>query len=577
MQSRIRVLGDNVINKIAAGEVIDRPASVVRELVDNSIDAGAKSIIVSIEAGGKNLIKISDDGHGMLRQDALLAFERHATSKINQAEDLETIATFGFRGEALAAISAVSQVKLATRSAECPIGTKVSISAGKIDSVEPCSMNVGTEIEIRNLFFNIPARKKFLRSDQSEEKHIRTWVLQSAIANFDVHYRILVNDREVLNLAPRSDLVARAREVVKGQLLPFDRRNGPFRVSGLVGHPSQARGTGQIDSLVIFVNRRLVKDKMVAKAVHEGFDSTLKSFEVPLGVISIEIPAIDVDINVHPQKSQVRFRAPQVVFLAVREAVKDAVQNFREPVRYADFRPLIKGGAEVREQFRFEMGQGSSGNLAVSSQAQLAFSDQDEQTAPLRYSELNYIGQVLECYLICELNKKMYVIDMHAAHERINFNRIRAGFDQKKLVSQRLLLPISVELGLEGLDNCLKHKEALERVGFEIEAFGESTLLIRSLPSILKNGRVEELLRELATIEFEGLGAGRWQERVDKISARIACHSSVRSGDRLGREEVMDLFRQMDSADFAAACPHGRPVIVSFEASEIEEWFGRDR
>ncbi|MGI6524068.1 MAG: DNA mismatch repair endonuclease MutL [Bdellovibrionota bacterium] len=594
---KINLLDDTVINQIAAGEVVERPASVVRELVDNSVDAKSTLITISLEDGGKRLIRVVDNGCGMSRDDARLACERHATSKILKADELSTIHTLGFRGEALSSIAAVSRLKLITRTAEDDAATEISIDGGVLRSVNIVAAPVGTDLQVANLFFNTPARKKFLKQAATETQRVKQWLLQSAISHPQIHYRLEVDGKNTLNLSPQPSMIDRAKGIFKGSSVTFNEEFGPLKICGLLCHPAMA----QVDTkaLVVLINHRLVFDKIVLKAAREGFSSTLKGAEYPLGFISIEMPTSEVDVNVHPQKSEVRFRSGGDVFIAVREVVRRSVQGFSGPVitnqkGYA-LGATFEGGGGVQSPYTTPpltvatSPTISSATETFSKSRQLPFIvqseefahslstlDQEEDLPELSFSKLRYIGQTLSCYLLCDLDDVFYVIDMHAAHERCNYNKIRKAFTDRDVESQLMLIPQSVELTEVGLEQCLSRKEVLRQFGFEIERFGNTTLLIRAVPLMISGANLDILFKEIAALEDE-MGLGAIDRLIDHIAARIACHASLRSGDKVTREEVYALFADLDNEQFNSACPHGRPVITSFKKGEIERWFGRDR
>jgi len=644
---KINLLDDTVINQIAAGEVVERPASVVRELVDNAIDAGSTDVTVYLEDGGKHLIRVVDNGCGMAPDDARLACERHATSKIVTAEELNDIKTMGFRGEALSSISSVSRLRLITRTADELAGIEVVIDGGVLRYAKAIATPVGTDMRVANLFFNVPARKKFLKQAATEEQRVKQWLLQSSIAHPNVRYRLEVDGKNIINLPVTRNMIERARGIFRGSSVTFEERYGALKITGLLCHPAMA----QVDTkaLVIFINNRLVSDKYVVKAIREGFSSTLKDSEYPLGFVSVEMPACEVDVNVHPQKSEVRFRNGGDVFQAVREVVRKSVQNFNGPVIMApsvtannyltdnktalnnSFQPVSvsspvynsfsnKAGNSV-EACSFNNGDEHrlKNNVSIASSAvrqnmacpNLTLGGGDEDKISLQvsnneqvktcsepyqaaashnyqdvelfsphqafaFSKLRYIGQTLNCFLLCELDNVFYVVDMHAAHERCNYNKIRMEVHEKNVSSQFLLVPQSVELTESGVLQCLQRKDMLKEFGFEIEQFGPTTLLIRSVPTLLVDTNLERLFKEIAALEDE-MDLAAIERVIDFIAARIACHASIRSGDKVTREEVYALFADLDKENFNSACPHGRPVITAFKRQEIEKWFGRDK
>lgn len=587
---RVHVLTDDVVNKIAAGEVVERPASVVRELVDNAIDAAASDICVELEDGGQTCVRVSDNGQGMSRDDAILAFQRHATSKILQADDLLTIATLGFRGEALSSIAAVAKVELRTREKDSSLGTLVRIDGGKLrDSADtPCA--VGTTIEVRHLFFNTPARKNFLKSPKSEIQRIRAWLAHTALAHPGVRFRLISDGKELLNLPLVGDLFQRARGVFKGELKTFSCVVGEVSLTGGLSHPGLAQF--DVNALVLLVNGRVVQDKMLVRAVKEGFDSTLKEREFPVGFLSVRLPACDVDVNVHPQKSEVRFRNGSRLFALTRDVVLRTVRAMSGASAGAgtEGASLASSASEgsfptTAAPWRWQGAGTVSSAVSVSQQTSFFGSNLALNAAPQaeaeirlpRFSDLRYVGQVMRCYLLAEFESALYVVDMHAAHERYNYNLIRRAFRDKRIDSQQLLVPVVVELGAEGQLRCLERLAVFARWGFEWEGIGDGALVVRAIPSFLQAAHVVDIVRELASMSESELPSNALEATIDKIAARLACHASIRSGRELERAEVYALFEALDSTEFSAACPHGRPVIVRFSEREVEAWFGRDK
>lgn len=568
----VRVLPDDVVNKISAGEVVDRPASIVRELVENALDAGARDIQVHIEDGGQALIRVVDDGSGMERDDALLALERHATSKLSRAEDLFSLTTLGFRGEALPSIAAVSRLTLRTRPGAQDHATEILIEGGSIRYAKDSPGAPGTVVEVRQLFFNTPARKKFLKSARTEELRIRTWLLSSAIARPDVRFRLISDGRELLTLPAHESVMARAKVLFRGDCSACDNQHGEILVQGLFSHPSAA--VHDAGALVLLVNGRVISDRLLLRAVREGFDSTLKDREYPLGFLSVSVPPGEVDVNVHPQKSEVRFRQPQSIFEAVRSSVHSAITGLVAPVRTAEhFQPTYRISNDriaVARELPFSLVQETVHAPSPIQEASI-------QKSPFHYSKLRYVGQIAECYLIAELDSTLYLVDMHAAHERLNYNRIRNALRERSFNSQQLLVPVTVTLGEQGAERCAANSAVFERYGFEWDRFGAETIIVRAVPGFLKETKVIEVVKELAALAEEYDPQAAFENQVDSIAARLACHASIRSGKAMEREEVYALFADLDDARFSAACPHGRPVSVSFSCADIESWFGRDR
>ena len=603
---KIRVLPDTVINQIAAGEVVERPASVVRELVDNAVDAGATDIFVALESGGHSRIRVRDNGCGMARDEALLAFERHATSKVSSIEDLTHLSTLGFRGEALASIAAVSKIKLSSRVKDSDVGVQVNIRGGKLVNVQSCAWNEGTEIEVEHLFFNTPARRKFLKSPRSEVSRIRSWLAHSSLARPDVRYRLVSDGDEILNLSLTNSRADRGRQIFPPELIPCGLSEGGISVEGMVSHPGQALSDSS--GFVLLINGRLVSDKIIVRAVREGYDSMLKEREFPIGYLLLDLPAEDVDVNVHPQKSEVRFRRPDQVFAVVRGAVLSAVRSIRRPMATptynVDRSSVLSGDLESGKPLAFlaepfsasrvaspEVLFGDVGSSAnTSSQVRAptppsvqpsffssAVAFENSSSRQLRFSELRYIGQLLECYLVCEFDQKLVVVDMHAAHERVNYNKIRRARADRNLTVQKLLIPEIVRLTSEQVTNLIEQRELLEQLAFEVQEVDHEQVAVHGVPSVVSHLNCAALLKDFAA---EPLGAGwreRLEERIDHMVARLACHASVRSGDLLARHDAYALFKELDEAELAGACPHGRPVVAEFSREAVERWFGRDR
>jgi DNA mismatch repair protein MutL len=630
---KIKVLSDVVINQIAAGEVVERPASVVRELVDNAVDAGATDIFIALESGGHNRIRVRDNGCGMSRDEALLAFERHATSKVTTIDDLTTLTTMGFRGEALASIAAVSKIKLTTRSKEAGIGTAVTFRGGKLVDVQSVAWNEGTEMEVEHLFFNTPARRKFLKSPRSEVSRIRSWVAHSALSRPHVRYRLVSEGDEILNLPIVDSIQARGAHVFPGDLTPVSLREGGVKVQGMIGHPGQA--LSDASGFVTLINGRLVSDKIILRAAREGYDSMLKDREFPVGYLSLAMPPDHVDVNVHPQKSEVRFRHPDQVFAVVRGAVLAGVRSIKRPlmtVAAPVVPPQHQGVSTSTLEFprasfvppsvpvphtpppqptpvsRFEwpipasVGKAAvveepasivaNGNVAEQRTPQTFQPSFFVSTAPprayegasqvvanrdFRYQDLRYIGQLLGCYLVCEIDSRLVVVDMHAAHERVNYNKIREARAKRALTVQKLLIPERVRLTAEQVVGLLEQEEALKELAFEIAHVDAETVEVLGVPGVLSHVDALGVIKDVAAEPVVAGWRERLDERIDHLTARLACHASVRGGDVVNRTEAYALLQQLDAAEIAGACPHGRPVVAEFSRDAVERWFGRDR
>lgn len=584
---KIHVLSDEVVNKISAGEVVERPAAVVRELVDNALDAGASDVLVELEEGGQNLIRVCDNGCGMSRGDLLLAFQRHATSKISKAEDLLSIATMGFRGEALPSIAAVSKVKVVSRDATSDLASQLVMEGGKILNVTEAAAACGTLFEVKQLFYNTPARKKFLKSAKSEVSKIKTWLAHSSLAYPTVRYRLVSDGKELLNLPKVQSTLERARAQFKGTTIPFSCQVSGMQLEGLIAHPSMAHY--DTAAFILLVNNRLINDRMLLRAVKEGFDSTLKDREFPVGFLHWKLSAEDVDVNVHPQKSEVRFRNSGLLFGFTRDAVLKAVKSFASPNDGISNAPTITSTLKLQARNPIPYSPSSTaqisinsflqGSAAVNLDTNLVYQSTPQTKSIesyIKFSDLKYLAQILDCYLVCQHHENLYLVDMHAAHERYNYNLIRNSFKTKQVVSQSLLIPLSIELSADGLIHCMERLELYQKFGFDWDELGETTLVLRAVPSFFNNANCSQMIKDLAVLCEDHSPESSFEKEVDHIAARLACHASIRSGRKLAEPEVYALFADLDRTEFAAACPHGRPVVVRFSRAEIEAWFGRD-
>ena len=612
----IRLLDDHIINCIAAGEVVQRPDSVVRELVDNAVDAGATEISIYIEEGGSSLIRVVDNGCGMSKEDAVMAFERHATSKIRNIEDLDNILTMGFRGEALASIAAVSKVKLKTRKEDSQVATQVLINGGNVISVEDTAGNKGTDIEIRNLFYNVPARKKFLRQPKTEALRIKNWIRAMVLAYPNIRVSLFIDSKDSLIFAPRENVFKRAGDLYQGTIVKFENEISDILVRGIVAHPALAKSDA--GSFILLVNKRLITSKMLLKAVKEGFKNTLKNNEIPVGFLDLEIAPHLVDVNVHPQKMEVRFTNESAVFSFVRNTIDSATARFNGVVDTANYEPVKDFSYATQSYINYRPSQSSmfskgfrnediSSNREINqdgfqevqdtqetsqreinyfsnvnnySKQQSIFNECEKENFEennFKYSNLKYIGQLFKCYLLCEYNDEFYIVDMHAGHERVNYNKIKRDFLKNNITVQDLLIPINVDLGEEKTAYLLNHKDFLQKFGIYIESFGDTSIVIRALPQIIGEYKTVNLIHSISNIDMPEFAENITNDLISSISARIACHASVRSGHVISNEEVYELFRMLDSEEFSSACPHGRPVIRKFSKREVECWFGRDR
>jgi len=578
----IRILTEKVASQIAAGEVVERPASVVRELLDNSIDAGSDRIMVRIESGGKRLIRVSDNGAGMERDDLLLCLERHATSKITTAEDLLTVSTLGFRGEALPSIGSVSRLTITTRPANQLIGHRLSLEGGKFKSIEETGSPAGTIVEVKNLFYNIPARKKFLKTTKTEADHVIQTVSRMALPFAEVHFRLDENGRTIINLPTSSDMRNRLSSIlgatVAGAMEEAFEQTAETSIRAYLGPPEMGRSRG--DKILIYVNRRHIRDRSLTRAVMEGYGQRLMKGRYPQAVVIIEMPPTLVDLNVHPTKQEVRFREQQLLYQRMVAAVKTALGR-RYHVPWQRDGALAQGptGTGYFQQERIPLAERGYAGEAVAPQWELRETPTREEEAWTGAGErvregLQILGQLKDTYILCQTRDGLLMIDQHAAHERVVYETLRRSLKESKMECQSFLIPYKVELPLKEGRVLEGGIEALRELGLEIEHFGGSTFLLRSVPSILLEAQWENLLNDLVTMLVEEKDL-KQEKALDRFLTISACHGAIRAGQRLSRSEMVLLIRQLEAMDLPTNCPHGRPVAKEIRYRDIEKMFKR--
>jgi DNA mismatch repair protein MutL len=575
--SRIRILPEVLSNKIAAGEVVERPASVVKELVENAIDADSTRVMVEIKKGGRTLIRVSDNGIGMDRDDALLSVERYATSKIHKEEDLFSIATLGFRGEALPSIASVSEMEIVTRSASSEAGTRIRISGGKVREVAEVGAPKGTVISVNRLFYNTPARRKYLKTEQTEMGHISDTVTRMALPLPDIHFRFLHNGRVLGNWSPTQDPFHRVIDVMGGELenrmYEVGYEGGNVRVHGFVVSPDIVRTTSR--GLYLYVNGRFVRDKLLNHAVMEAYTGHLMKGKFPLVVLFVSIRHDEVDVNVHPTKSSVRFGAPRQVHDTVARAVSESLRKHDRPTWGES--PTAQ---PIRQPILYKL---SSPRGAVSEPRSgvgfLTESRVPEATSQLwdekAFSSLKVIGQLHNTYIVCESEDGLVLIDQHAAHERVVFESLKAAYKRSAITTQGLLVPETLELSHREAGILEALLEDLRGMGIEIESFGGKTYLIKSVPALLAGRPVKPLVMEIvekvADIGLSSdMGGG-----VDECLAIMACHGAIRANQRLEEAQIKALLEQMDGVEQASRCPHGRPTFIHQSLRQVEKDFKR--
>ena len=662
---RIHVLSENVANKIAAGEVVERPASVVKELLENSLDAGAKRIRLNVEGGGKKLIQIVDDGCGMVRDDALLAFERHATSKIRNAEDLLTIGTLGFRGEALPSIASVSRLRLETRAPEDAAGTVVEINGGKLQSVEEAGLPLGTSITVRDLFYNIPARRKFLKAESTELSHIASLVTHYALAHPEMHFELHSATNAMLVAPPVSDhsqriyqifgkdtldqLIAIAAHVALQRIglpqpPPWVREKlrkeeedaepaepGELRLYGFVSKPEIQKLNR--NSIFIFVNGRLIRDRLIQHAMTEAYRNILPPTVFPVVLLFMEMPTAEVDVNVHPSKVEVRFRQQSVVHDFVRDSIRAALMKARPIPQFAQeihaspkasamlTQPATAAGLTSANNGQmlgtnadfalrpasdpvFNPALGFDHEQAIHIHANAAIPvarfapqtfgshivpqgadtcspaiDDAEPVEPsdntLLLASLKPLGQIRDSFILAVNQEGLWIIDQHVAHERVLFEKVLRQRTAEKVESQRLLMPLIVELTPGQQAVFVELSDELHRNGFEAEPFGSRTIAIKTAPAGVEATQIEHMLHEILD-QFEREDQALNMEVIrTRIAASIACHAAIKVNTPLEQNKMEWLVKELAKTDAPMTCPHGRPVVLRYSLKDIQKAFKR--
>ncbi len=679
---RIHVLSEHVANKIAAGEVVERPASVVKELLENALDAGAMRIRVNIEAGGKKLIQVIDDGCGMYRDDAMLAFERHATSKLKNPEDLLSIATLGFRGEALPSIASVSRLRLETRAAEEDSGTIVEIAGGKILTVEEAGLPLGTSMTIRDLFFNIPARKKFLKAETTETAHIASLVTHYALAHPEKHWELHSATNAMLVAAPVASHSDRIYQVfgkdTLDQLIPLaavmplervglpepppwikkryadeeppeEPAKGEIRVHGFISKPEIQKLNR--NSIYIFVNGRLIRDRLILHAISEAYRNIIPPTVFPVVLLFLEMPFVEVDVNVHPSKTEVRFRQQSFVHDFVRETIRAALMKARPapmfsteihaaPKASPSLTPALNpaGGVDgaaaavavdiaasetqtagegfsvfslvppevpaLPQNLPFQDSQFIEGNAAVGAARMVPQtfgshvaprpmppeqfvpeSDEAVCALPLEGDEaqmdlsqlatLQPLGQIRDSFILAINPQGLWIIDQHVAHERVLFEKVLRERAEKKVETQRLLLPLILDLTPPQLAIFAAIQHELEINGFEAEPFGTKTIAVKTAPSGVQAAEVEQMLYELIEQAEEEEQALNMEKVRTRIAASIACHAAIKVNMPLEKTKMEWLLKELAKTEYPMSCPHGRPVVLRYSVKDIQKAFKR--
>ncbi|MCC6545075.1 MAG: DNA mismatch repair endonuclease MutL [Nitrospirae bacterium] len=603
MPDIIKHLPEGLINKIAAGEVVERPASVLKELVENSIDADSTKISIRVDKGGTTLISVSDNGIGMSGSDANIAFDRHATSKLFSSEDLFNIHTLGFRGEALSSIAAVSRISLKTRERNAVTGTLLEIEGGGILKNTECGCPPGTEIEVRDIFYNVPARKSFLKTVSTEHGHILSTVLHQALSHIGIHFILTGGEdrgKVIFDLPPVEDIGDRVLQIygsgMSEGLMPvaFDISEG--RIYGLASSPAVTFRSRE--NQLFFVNKRAVKNPSLSHAVQEAYRDLIPRECFPMIVLFIDIAPELVDVNVHPAKREVRFRDSRYVHDMVVEAIRGALQTkdmvhenqLCHPDRYSGFvsgsktmhsQEFLKQVQEDRKNYR--NAAPLSENIIVSEGFNPFSGKNNSQTRDM-YSEplVRILGQTGALFIVAEINGELSIIDQHAAHERVIYDGLRRGYDAGCSVSQALLIPETVELSLDKAQTLSEYRDVLNAIGFDIGEIGDRSFILRSVPEVFTGDNYTSLLinmtDEIKEGDFshgKGIKLSLINEVVKSLLSRKACHSAVRARGLLTTGEMMSLVNDLLKTDMPYTCPHGRPIVRKFTYDELAGMFGR--
>ncbi len=570
----IRILPDNVVNKIAAGEVVERPESVVKELIENSLDAGSGSVKIYLKKSGKREIKVIDDGCGMDYDDAILAFERHATSKINAVEDIERIATLGFRGEALPSISSVSKIILKTKPKNREEGTIVKIEGGILKKVEKSPLPDGTEITVANLFFNTPARKRFLKSDQTELSRIVRLVNSYALANPSTAFHLYNDGKLILSFSTYEDINSRIRKILNDNFLSFKTENQDLKVEVFLLPPEKALKSPLKQYFLL--NGRFVRDKTISRSVYSAFKSVTSFFEgYPQIVVKLQIKPELVDVNVHPSKLEVRFRKGNEVYAAIKETCVKALENRKSPSS------IKVEGDKVRFFTKEQYSINEAQNSFVSEETapySTATRENNEYYLSAGFAgeqkDFRILGQFEKSYIVAERENSLYLIDQHVAHERILFEKAFSMIKNNEIEKQPLLIPITVNVGTE-LKTLVEEKRKLfSKCGFDFEFIDEKTAKIKAYPVFLTQKHIERSFLELIAL-IEDNRESESEELFRDIAASIGCKNAIKANTALSFVEMEHLLSELFSCENPFYCPHGRPILIKFTLSDIEKLFKR--
>ncbi len=565
---KIKILSPELIAKIAAGEVVERPASVVKELVENALDAGSTEIKVEAEAGGRRLIRVTDNGEGMSAEDARLAVERHATSKIEAPDDLSAIKTFGFRGEALAAIGAVSRMTIVTKRASDIAGTELRLAGGILEEPGEVGCRNGTVIEVRDLFFNTPARLKFMKSQGTELAHMGEVVAKTALANPQAHLRFHHDGRRLSAYPVREDPSARLAEVLgrkdAEKMHSFHGGRAPLEAEGFAGAPDVQRANSR--GIYLFVNRRPVWDRLLLHAVLEAYRNLLPQGRYPAVILFVKLPPEMVDVNVHPSKWEIKFADADAVHRLVTQGIRSMLDS-------APWLGPVRSWGELKEKGAGYFRETAGGAPALNSQEAFAWRAGEESLPPR--DRFSFLGQIANTYLLFSSPEGLVMMDQHAAHERVMFERLQNEISLGALPMHPLLVPESVELSIPETKIAEENLSCLEEIGFALEPSGERTFWIKSVPHILSGRPAVPVLREIIR-ELSSWGKNADLRRsFDSLLRLMACHSAVQASQPIQADQAKNLLADLQNCTSPSNCPHGRPTLVKITVPELEKMFGR--
>ncbi|WP_321531090.1 DNA mismatch repair endonuclease MutL [uncultured Desulfuromonas sp.] len=620
--NRIAILPETLCNQIAAGEVVERPASVVKELVENALDAQATEVTVDVERGGKKKIRVSDNGFGMSKEDLFLCFERHATSKIRSENDLFHLSSLGFRGEALPSIAAVSRLAVVSGQSGEETGNLLELVAGEVRHHEPQAASVGTRFEIRDLFFNLPARRKFLRRDETEFGHIAEIITRLSLAHPQVHFRLIHNQRTILDLYRQKSLKARVADVlgrsVVEKLIDVECGDDRLQLSGFIGDPTLNRSSTQ--GIYSFINGRFVKDRVLQHAILDGYRHLLMKGRYPVCVLFLALEPENVDVNVHPTKHEVRFHDQRGVHDFVSSSLRQQLRRHQEvPVCDDELQspPVVAPPATPAEQPNLNLHRVNTPPPVVSpftgerkaavcvpspaaGRVHESCSGYEEDVKPdsvisvppvcepadgentldmdrssAYFSSLRVIGQFHRSYILCEDGADLVLIDQHAAHERIGFERLKNQLAQGNIEQQELLFPEVIELNLREDAELQESLERFDSLGFVLEPFGGTSWAVKAVPAYIEKKDIKTMVCDMLT-DFSTIGSSDIsQQAIDEVLIKMACHGMIRANQALQVNEMVALLRQLDDVDFNRHCPHGRPVMQRLTLHDVEKMFRR--